>query len=284
MDKLKNNSLQFVCYFLLTVGATLYLLQAFTPFRLTSDSIYYLTMADAAATGHGFVGHNQPIGYPLFVFLLIKARIFSSATMVIANCLFFGIGLVLSFRTLLTLGYSRVLSLGACLVTLFSFTAVKHVTQGMSDFLFFALSASVCWTITLKTHWKWIALPVLVLCAVEVRFMGLALAFPVAVTVWPYVKKYRAGLIVAVFVSLVTFAVGLWVGRQYFLDNLELLHRFGISHFVLRSLVLHAQDFGEFVFNVPLTKLPSLRIPVLLIGACTMFLFFYGVLTTWRRS
>jgi len=135
MDKLKNNSLQFVCYFLLTVGATLYLLQAFTPFRLTSDSIYYLTMADAAATGHGFVGHNQPIGYPLFVFLLIKARIFSSATMVIANCLFFGIGLVLSFRTLLTLGYSRVLSLGACLVTLFSFTAVKHVLRAIRECL-----------------------------------------------------------------------------------------------------------------------------------------------------
>lgn len=82
------------------VAAVLYFLQVFTPLRLTTDSLYYISVADSAAAGHKFTPGAQPIGYSIFLFLLIKAGIFSSATMILANCLFFAMGLFLTFRTL----------------------------------------------------------------------------------------------------------------------------------------------------------------------------------------
>src|SRR5437016_3314468 len=136
------------------VSIVLYLAQVFTPLRLTSDGITYLSLADAAARKGLFIALGQPNfpfpkGYPAFVFLLIKGGLFSSAALVLSNLLFFAVGLIFSFRTLIALGFGRSHAMIASLLTFLSFTAVKHITQGMSDFLFFALSAFACWLMNL---------------------------------------------------------------------------------------------------------------------------------------
>ena len=263
----------------------LYLLQIFTPLRLTTDSLYYLTVADSAALGNKFHPGAQPIGYPVFLFLLMKAGIFSSATMILANCVFFATGLFLTFRTLIFLGFERRHNIVACLFALLSFAAVKHITQGMSDFLFFALSAAVCWVLTLSSPWRWVAASVLICSAMEVRIMGLALICPIAVLAWPHVKRFRTLLITAIISLSFGSAVGLWVGRHYLSKCAELFGAYGAKQFFSVLALSHLQDFGEIISNAPLSKMPFWIHPlVLVLGGFAIFLLFVGMPKIWRRS
>lgn len=281
----RKSLLQHSIVILFFLAGALYFLQVFTPLRLTTDSLYYLTVADSAALGNKFHPGAQPIGYPVFLFLLMKAGFFSSATMILANCIFFATGLFLTFHTLISLGFERSHSIVACLFTLLSFTAVKHITQGMSDFLFFALSAAVCWVLTSSSWWKWVAASVLVCSAMEVRIMGLALICPIVVLAWPYVKRFRTLLITVIILLSVGGAVGLWTGRHYLSKCAELFGAYGAKQFFSVLALSHLQDFGEIISNAPLSKMPFwIHLPVLALGGFAIFLLFVGMPKIWQRS
>ena len=278
-----------VLYAAFIASILLYLIQVLTPLRLTSDGIAYLSLADSATT-QGFVSAFSqrfpfPKGYPAFVFLLMKAGLFSSAILVLANLLFFAGGLIFSFRTLIALGFQRTHAAVACLLTLLSFTAVKHITQGMSDFLFFALSATACWCMTLRSGYKWLAIVPCLAAAIEVRLLGLALLFPLAVTVWPFVKKHPAALTVSGVVAVAFVGGGAWAGRQYLVKYLALFQHNALGRFVKTDIIAHCQDFAELMSNVPLAKLPAWCYAIALAGGCVaLLLFFAGIVALWKQS
>lgn len=282
-----------VLYAAITLALILYALQAFTPLRLGNDGLEYLWLADtAAAHGVPYALHLRdfhdfpfPKGYPLFLFALIKAGIFCSATMVLSNFLFYLAGLFFTFRTLIALGFPRTHVLLASLLSLLFFTAVKHVTQGASDFLFFAMSACVCWLLTLNSPTKWIAIVPLAVCAVEVRFIGLALAAPIAVAAWPAVKKRPALLAASAVAASLCLGLGVIAGHYYLTTNLQMLHRQRLLGFLTKDMLAHLQDFGELTINAPLTKLPSWAgVPSLVLGAVTLCCFLAGVFLLRRRT
>ena len=286
MDKVIRQAV----YIAFGVAIVLYLAQLFTPLRLDSDGIAYLSLADSASREGVFSAVRQtnfpfPKGYPAFVFLLMRAGIFSSPLLVISNLLLFAVALVFSFRTLIALGFQRSHATIACLLTLLSFAAVKHVTQGRSDFLFFALSACACWLMTVSSPYKWVALLPCIVCAIEVRFIGLALIAPLAVTAWPSVSKHRMALAAAAVVALGCMGVGIWVGHHYLASNFHIFKNNGPWRFVEKNVIAHSQDFGELVVNAPFSKLPSWSHgPMLIIGGAAWLLFFAGIAAVWRRS
>jgi hypothetical protein len=113
----------------------------------------------------------------------MKAGVFSSLVLVMSNLIFFSLGLLLNFQTLVSLGFERGYSAILCMLTILSFVAVKNITLPMSDFLFYALSATAWWLMNLQGGVKWLAI-VPSLCAVEVRLAGLALFVPLAFLAW----------------------------------------------------------------------------------------------------
>jgi hypothetical protein len=288
-DIARDSVSQFACYIGLVAGA-LYLIQLFTPLRLTSDGIDYLSFADSAIKGGGLstllgAHFRFPKGYAVFAFLLMKAGWFTSATMVASNLIFFAVGLAFSFRTLITLGFPRNQAVLACLLTLLSFTAVKHITQGMSDFLFFAASSCVCWLMTVRSPYRWAAMSLCTIAAIEIRFIGLALLAAPIVIAWPHVKNHRIVMAIVSIVAFLGLALGLWAGRHYLLANVELLRSHGIIRFVETAATAHSQDFAEFMLNAPFSKLPAgWNVFLLPIGAAAFLLFVKGVFAIRSRA
>lgn len=271
------------------LATLLYILQIFTPLRLTTDGITYLSFADAAARGNGLATIREtsfvfPKGYPVFLFGMIRTGIFSSAALVGSNLLFLGVALVFSFQSLTALGFQREVATIACLLTYLSYATVKFVTQAMSDFLFFFLAACAFWLMTRKGAYRWLAV-IPSLCAVEVRLVGVALFVPIAFLVWEWAAKRPKVLIPIVSMAACCLGVGIWAGRRYFARNSTLLHSYGTGHFLWLSGVTHCEDFGQLVFNVPWSKLPAWT-AVLIIGtgAIAILLFVMGVIALFKSS
>lgn len=274
-------------FFALGAAIVLYAVQLFTPLRLTTDGIYYLSLADAAKQNLS-AALQQPFGFPkgysAFVFLLMKAGLFSAATLVLSNLLLFATGLLLTFRTLIRLGFERNRVIVVCSLTILSVAVVKNITQGMSDFLFFALSAGACWLMTLQSPYKWFAiLPCI--CAVEVRFVGLALFVPFVFIAWSSLEKRSAIILFIIIPLLASLGVGVWAGRRYLISNTEYLEKMGIVRFVALTISLHTHDFAELVLNIPFARLPAWSQPFMaLLGGGAMLLFAIGVLVLRRSS
>jgi len=98
-------------------------------------------------------------------------------------------------------------------------------------------------------------------------------------------KKSPTVLIVGSTVLLTGLGSGILVGRHYLTDNLGLLENNGWARFLLNTVISHCRDFGELIVNAPLSKLPSwCQVPILVLGACSMLMFFVGVAVLWSRS
>ncbi len=273
----------------LACASLLYAAQVLTPLRLTTDGIYYLSFADQAARGDGVLAFYRqhfllPKGYPLFLFILMKAGGFSSMTLVISNLLFFSAGLLLTFRTLLTLGFERTHSATLCLLMVLSFTCVKNVTLPMSDFLFFVLSAGAWWLMNHSGQMRWFAIAPAI-CAVEVRLAGLALFVPLAFLAWSSLANRRKLLIPIFIVLLLGLTIGIWAGGRYFVDYLRFVRSLGVFSIVKQSAVLHSRDFAELISNFPWARLPRwVRPEFLVFGAAALCLYLRGMFVLLRHS
>lgn len=269
------------------LATVLYALQVFTPLRLTTDGIMYLSLADVAAHQGVRVAWHQPFafprGYPIFISIFMKAGLFSSATLVLLNLILFAVGLWFNYKTLRAIGFERNQSLVACLITLLCFAAVKFITQGLSDFLLFALAACTCWLLTLDGPAKWLSI-LCAACAVEVRLIGLALLAPIAIATWPTLKKHRALLVAGAIAGMAAAVAGAFAGHRYFMANVTHVQSDGLWRFAEKIILFHAQDFGELTVNAPVSKLPSvMHVGVLIVGGLVLGLFLVGVVEMWRR-
>ena len=271
-------------------AAALYALQVFTPLRLTSDGITYLSLADSATRNGVWTEFSQPgfpfpKGYPLFIFFFMKAGLFSSATLVISNVVLFALGLFFSFRTLLALKFDRTDAQVACLLSALCFASVKHITQGMSDFLFFALASCACWLLTSNHRYRWLGIGLCTAAAIEVRFIGLALIAPILTCAWPFLRKRLLAVAITSGLGVAMLIAGLLAGHHYLGSNALMLRNNGLWRFAGRTFIAHVQDFGEIIANVPLSKIPAeLRVPVLFAGVAAMLIFFTGAVALRRRS
>ena len=174
-----------------------------------------LTFADAAAQGDGLASIRQghfsfPKGYPVFLFFMMRTGVFSSAELVASNLILLALALVFRYQSLTTLGFQRKVA-GIALLTYLSYATVKHITQAMSDFLFFFLAACAFWLITRSGWYKWFVV-VPGLCAVEVRLLGVALFVPIAFLLWKSAAKRPKVLMPAVGVAACCLAIGIWRG------------------------------------------------------------------------
>jgi hypothetical protein len=271
-------------------AAVLYGLQVFTPLRLTTDSIEYLSLADSATRYGLWSALRQPDfpfpkGYPVFLFLIMKSGLFSSAVLVISNLVLFSLGLFFAFRTLLAFNVSRLHAEMACLFTILSFASVKHISQGMSDFLFFALSSSVCWQLTLKHPYRWFGIILCTAAAIEVRFIGLALVAPILGVALSSMKRTRLAIATTSSIAFAMVSVGLVAGHHYLMSFVKTLENGGWWQLAGSAVIAHLQDFGELFANMPLSKIPSqLRVPVLLLGCVAWIIFLVGLIALRKRS
>jgi hypothetical protein len=281
---------QRIILFVFGVVFLLYLVQAFTPLRLDTDGITYLSLGDYAATNGLAAAIHQPDfpfpkGYAVFLSFLMKLHLFSSATLVLSNLLFLCLALTFTFFTLERLGFSRLHSEMACLLTLLSFCTVKHVTQGRSDFLFFALSACSCWLMSLPGKRKWLAVVPCLLCAIEVRFIGLALLAPIATELWESVRRRQTLLVFTLSGLGACSLVGILAGHQYLQNLLGIFDRVGLRWLAKRDVLAHAGDFAELAGNVPFSKLPaSLHAIFIVFGIFFTGLLLFGIRSVWQRS
>lgn len=271
------------------LATLLYLVQIFTPLRLTTDGISYLSFADSAVQGNGLsaIRHSNfylPKGYPFFLFALMRMGWFSSATLVASNLIFLALALALSFRALINLRVERELASIGCLFTYLSYATVKHVTQAMSDFLFFFLAAFAFWLMTKRTRYRWLTvLPSL--CAVEVRLLGLALFVPIAFLIWQSAARRPKVLVPLGSVLACSLAIGIWTVRRYFATDSSLLQIYGLRRFLWLSSVTHCEDFGQLIINVPWTKLPAWTAELIIVtGAAGLVAFFIGVIALYKSS
>ena len=278
---LKTSTYAIILIFAL--ASLLYTMQVFTPLRLTTDGISYLSFADSAVRANGLTTINKtyfllPKGYPIFLFAMMRMGVFSSAALVASNLIFLWLALAFSFQTLTALAFEREVAATACLLTYLSYASVKHVTQAMSDFLFFVLAACAFWLMTKKGAYRWLAvLPSL--CAVEVRLLGLALFAPIAFLVWESAAKRPRVLVPVCGIVAGCLGIGIWAGRRYFATNVSILRQEGVAHFIWRSSITHCEDFGQLIINLPWTKLPSwTAVFIIGTGAVALLLFVMGVI------
>jgi len=271
------------------LATVVYTMQLFTPLRLTADGISYLSFADSAVRANGLTTIAKtyfllPKGYPVLLFAMMRMGFFSSAALVASNLTFLWLALIFSFQTLTALAFEHEVAAAACLMTYLSYASVKHVTQAMSDFLFFFLAACAFWLVTKKGPYRWLAvLPSL--CAVEVRLLGLALFLPIFFLVWESAAKRPRVLIPVCGVVACCLGVGIWSGRRYFATNVSLLHHDGVGHFIWLSTISHCEDFGQLIINLPWTKLPSwTAVFVIGTGAIALLLFVVGVIALHKSA
>lgn len=272
-------------------AVVLYALQVFTPLRLSTDGITYMSLADTATktglwTALREPGFPFPKGYPIFVFFIMKAGLFSSATLVLSNLGLFALGVFFTFRTLLALNFDRAHAQVACLLTVFAFAPVKFITQGMSDFLFLALSSCVCWLLTLNNQpYRWIGIAVCTGAAIETRFIGLSLIAPILVVAWSFLRKRIVVTAAVSGLSLSMLIAALIAGHHYLGSNVQMLEHSGLWNFAGKTLRAHSQDFGELAVNLPLSKIPGeFRAPVLVLGCIALLIFLAGVIAIRKRS
>jgi hypothetical protein len=215
----------------------------------------------------------------------MKGGLFSSAILVISNLTLFALGLFFAFRTLLALNFERLHAEVACLLTILSFASVKHISQGMSDFLFFALSACVCWLLTLKHPYRWFGIILCTPAAIEVRFVGLALVAPILAVALSSVRRTTVAIAIALGIAVAMVSAGLMAGHHYLLNFTKTLENTGWWQLAGSSVTAHFQDFGELFANLPLSKIPSqLRAPVLLLGCVAWVVFLVGLIALRKRS
>ena len=129
----------------LAVISAAYLLQMFSPLRLNSDSITFLSVAVSAADGEGFVWKGEltryPLGYLILLVGLDRVGLGASWAFVGLNCLFLGLGVFASyFIYIQVFKFDRWVATLLCCLMLLCHVFVRQVAFPMSDISFFGVA------------------------------------------------------------------------------------------------------------------------------------------------
>lgn len=265
----------------------LYLVQLWTPLRLTGDSIALLSIASSAADGHGFLDHGRKThylpGYPAMVVCLGRVGAARPWGLVGLNALFLFIGFASSYYV--ARRYFQLSSDWAVATLLFSalsFVLIKHFTLPLTDIPFFGLSM-VAVALLVKAerqpeaqYYIYLTLAFLAsTTAVLVRPVGIALLPSLA---WSLGRHLRLGdvlrvnkgtILISGFAVAVVLACvsALLLHTKYVQEGLSLLAHQGLGRGIHNILLYRLHEIGELTLNAPASKLGFLSPLVWLFGA-----------------
>ena len=280
-----------------------YLIQVFTPLRLINDGVDYLLQASSAVDGNGFRVHGvhsmRPPGYPALIFVLAKAGVGYSWSIVALNCITLGVGCWATYFVLReSFGFSAEGSQILCLLTLLSFVMVRNATYPLSDVCFFGASVPcllgliraecLSWK---KRLWRILLLILPILFAIELRTIGICLLpgiLWVAIGGLPGARKiasiaWRHRVVTSALLLVVMVLVGkAFLDSRYMAFNLPTFQHRGVLRSVAANLRDHTAEWGELTVNAPNSKLPGLlALPLRVVGGLAIILFVVGL---WQKS
>ena len=287
----------------LAVVSVLYALQMFSPLRLDTDSVVYLTMAASAADGLGYVSHGQtdifPHGYPALLSLLIRIGADSSAAFIGLNLLFLALGMVCGYR-IIRRHVDRNPALFMCGLMAFSFVSIKYVTLAVSDFVFFGILMFTLLSFVriseARGAQRWLLLAPALLgtaAAIYVRTIGIAL---VPALIWSLIpgasfrdvveRINRSAWRIAIWSSIAITAVAIAVlvlGSRYVTELLSNYVNWGVGAALKYNLLSKVREWSELVANIPFSKMPPLLGALVWpVGAAGVALAVYSVLRRVR--
>jgi hypothetical protein len=174
-----------IVWFLCALAAVGYIIQCFTPLRMTEDGVIYLSIAHSVAAGKGFLYEGAPAswfppGYPALLALLTMTGLGDSLYMNLFNLLAVGAG----FLALRSIAGSRNLGRGRlCIVLLalvYSYIVIKDTALPLSDLVFFGLTLTaiaLAESAVRLTGWyawsRWASSLLLAAMSISIRWAGI---------------------------------------------------------------------------------------------------------------
>ena len=263
----KFNKLLATTFFCIVVF--LVLLNILTPLRLNTDGIRYLNILEYlkgnldknSVAAHDFL----PRGYPVFLFVFDKIHLLSPALITLINIL-----------SILTSSYilAKLLKIENRLIyfslIMISFINIKQFTLPVSDQLFTLLFiwSIYLWAIFFRGRLYFIA-PALIITVISifVRTAGVAVIIGVILYII-YInkklilqKKILSGLIALLFILLTVVFVHNLSFFETKIDYIRQLEMEGMVRnpfSIIKRLLIHFQELGEVVINMPYSKLSSI--------------------------
>ena len=285
------------------VVSVFYLLQLFSPLRLSYDTVVLLSVAESASQGKGFLdqGHSTvyPPGYPAMVAVLEKAGLATPASLIGLNLVFLAVGLLATVYVLSRgLGRTDDQILKTIVLCLFSFVVLKHTTLAMSDVPYFGIEAG-CLAAMVSAGgvsewrgfwWRVLSAAILLLAALAVRRVGVALIPPFLWMLFssPEVRRriqsHRA-------IALTIFGLAM-LGSLGIVAKTFTLHDFGVIvktdgllHLPAEITSYRLAELAEIATNLPAGKLSLLPVMLLLIsGAVVLVFVIRGILIAPRGA
>jgi hypothetical protein len=255
-------------------------LQVFSPLRLNTDAVSYLSMAESAAEGHGFLQNGLktvfPPGYPALLAVLLKAGLGHSWAIIGLNVILLAAGTIGAYRVLVQeLFKDKALALHLCSLSLLSFVVIKHLTFAMSDVAFFcgamccvaviSHASVVPWgrqfAVVLAASW------LLVVGSIAIRRIGIALipAFVFVAISRPEMKTLLRECSVRAKVIIGAAIAGGFIGTIWVIANTSTLSDFSkatskssMFETVPKIVSWRLMELGELLINVSLSKLPRI--------------------------
>ena len=265
----------------------LYLVQLWTPLRLTGDSIVLLSMASSAADGHGFLCHGEktqyPPGYPALVVGLERMGAARPWGLVGLNALFLLIGFASSYYVVRR--YFQLSSNWAAMTLLFTalnFALIKHFTLPLTDVPFFGMSmVAVALIVRAEKEpgaWYYILLTLACLTSIAA-----ALVRPIAIALlpslaWSLIAHFRSGgfllatrrrlpLVCCASTAVLAGVSVVLLRTAYVQGALSLFAQKGPLRGFRDILLIRLHEIGELALNAPASKLGSASALVWLFGA-----------------
>ena len=291
----------------LAVLSIAYLLQIYSPLRLNTDAIAYLSMAASAADGDGFNFNARrlpfPIGYPALLAGLDRAGLGASRVFTGLNCLLLALGLAASYALLRRVFKlpRRVATLLCCL-TLLCYVFVKHVPLPMAEIPFFGVSMAGLYTLSWAEQCpdsrRWYAIGVaalLTVAAISFRTIGIAMipallwvglskqslqGFPSVVTRHRWLLLLLLLAVAVVLMLLMSQALAL---PKYLNEFMSQYRRHSLSNRVMYNLSAKLTEWGALIVNVPRSRFPaSLKVALPFLGLIGLGTLFFGLWTRRR--
>lgn len=252
---------------IILIVVAIYFLQAATPLRLHPDTVVFLSVAETAEHGGGFLYHGQPTvfppGYPALLALLIRLHLAQVWVIVSLSVLSVVMGLFAVRYILLSEGFGEHVALGVCILSLLSFVFVKYSAIPLSDTLYFGLS--MCCLAAMKR--PRFACAVLLIASVCVRRVGIAL-IPAMLYLLIFGCDLRAHVLrlssrMKGAVALLAASAGALVacviyGTSTLRDFTASLKNHALTDMAFRIVTHRLQELGEIAVNVPAAALPPI--------------------------
>ncbi|HXN45044.1 MAG TPA: hypothetical protein VN893_00290 [Bryobacteraceae bacterium] len=301
-DSAPRTDLEKVQLGVILILVAIYFLQAATPLRLHPDAVVFLSTAESAEPGGGFLFHGQPTvfppGYPALLALLIRLQMAHVWVIVSLSVLALVTGLVAVRYLVRAEGFGEDVALGVCTLSLLSFVFVKYSAIPLSDPLFFGLS--MCCLAAMKQPRssgfrlrRTLAAAVLLIASVGVRRVGVAL-IPAAVYLlvveygvrahWMRLSVQMKGAAVLVGAAASALLGYVIYGTSTLRDFTGALKNGSLSEMAVRIVTHRLKELGEIALNVPAAAVPRNGQNILLMVGLLVFALVCGGVRLRRKQ